>query len=419
MSVASIFNLTALVITLAAVFGYLNHRWLRLPHTIGMVVIALAVSMLVLVLDILVPPLGLQEAVRQTLTDIEFQDVLMEGMLSFLLFAGALHVDFDALVSRRWAIGSLATVGVAMSTVIVGVASFWVFQATGLDVPLPYCLVFGALISPTDPVAVHGILKEVDLPESLQVKITGESLFNDGVGVVVFTVLLALATDAGGEDMTAGHVLWLLVTEAGGGVLFGLGTGYLAYRAMRTIDQYTVEVLITLALVMGTFALASRFHLSGPIAVVVAGLFIGNRGKRFAMSSETRDHIETFWSLLDEILNSLLFVAIGFEVYALVFTSEMAIAVAVAIPIVLAARFLSVATPIAVLRLHREYTRGAATVLTWGGLRGGISVALALSLPAVAAKSPLLAATYGVVVFSIIVQGLTIERVARRAVAAA
>ena len=416
MSISSIFNLIAVVITLAAVFGYLNHRWLRLPHTIGMVVIALAVSMLVLVIDVLAPQLGLEGAVRRTLTEIDFQDVLMEGMLSFLLFAGALHVDFDALVSRRWAIGSLATVGVAMSTAIVGLTTFWVFRASGLDVPLPYCLVFGALISPTDPVAVHGILKEVHLPESLQVKITGESLFNDGVGVVVFAALLAFATGGGGEDVTVGSVLWLLVTEAGGGGLFGLATGYLAYRAMRTIDQHTVEVLITLALVMGTFALASRLHLSGPIAVVVAGLFIGNHGKRFAMSPQTRDHIDMFWSLLDEVLNSLLFVAIGFEVYALIFTSEVAIAAAVSIPIVLAARFVSVATPIAVLRLRREYTRGATTVLTWGGLRGGISVALALSLPAVAAKPPLLAATYGVVVFSIIVQGLTIEGVARRAV---
>ena len=379
----SLFTAIGAVITLAAVFGYLNHRFLRLPPTIGVVVIALVASLGTIGIDAVVPSLGIGGAVRTAILGIDFHEVLMKGMLSFLLFAGALHVNLGDLLSRKWAIGSMATVGVVLSTFLVGLAIYGVTQALGLPLALIYCLVFGALIAPTDPVAVLGILKTVKVPASLQAKIAGESLFNDGVGIVVFIIMTAIAVgSAHGGSITALDVVILFVRETLGGAALGLATGFLAYYAMKSIDDHNVEVMITLALVMATYGIASALHLSGPIAVVLAGILIGNRGSRFAMSETTREHVHTFWSLLDEMMNAALFLLIGFEVVALSLTGEVGILMALAIPIVLAARFVSVGTPLTLLGLRREYTKGALPVLTWGGLRGGISVALALSLPA-------------------------------------
>jgi CPA1 family monovalent cation:H+ antiporter len=418
MTVTTFLNLAATIFTLAALFGYINHRWLNLPHTIGLVVIALFASFALMGLDALVPALGLQAAVRGTLVQIDFHDVLMKGMLSFLLFAGALHVDLGDLMQRKWAISTMATAGVLISTFLVGSAMYYGFGLVGIDIPMIWCLVFGALISPTDPVAVLGILKTVKVPQSLEAKIAGESLFNDGVGVVVFTIMVAIALGTGGQggEVTAGDVAELFLTEAVGGGVLGLVTGYIAYRAMKGIDEHNLEVLITLSLVMLTYGIALSFHVSGPIAVVVAGLLIGNHGTQFAMSETTRNHIETFWSLIDEILNSVLFLVIGFEIIALTFTGDILLAMALAVPVVLAARLISVSVPLTLLRLRQTFTKGAIPVLTWGGLRGGISVALALSLPAMPAKEAILAVTYGVVVFSIVVQGLTVQAVVRRAV---
>ena len=415
MTVTSIFNLLAMLVTLATVFGYINFRWLKLPHTIGIVVIALTVSVTILISDRVFPALELEAAVRGLLIEIDFEESLMKGLLSFLLFAGALHVDLETLLSRRWAILTMATAGVIISTLIVAALMFVCFRAFGLQIPMGYCLVFGALISPTDPVAVIGILKTVKIPDTLKAKISGESLFNDGFGVVLFTVLAALA--AGGEEtLTSAGVVELLAVEAVGGSLLGLVSGYIAYRVMRTINEHNLEVLITLTLVMGTYGLASQLHMSGPLAVVVAGLFIGNHGKKFAMSDDTRHHIDTFWSLTDEVLNSLLFLAIGFEVVAIELTGEILGVVILATPIVLLARLAAVSLPVTVLGRFRTFTTGAIPVMTWGGIRGGISVALALSLPESEEKPIILAVTYGVVIFSIIVQGLTIERVVRATV---
>jgi CPA1 family monovalent cation:H+ antiporter len=419
MTEISLLNAAAAIIGLAALFGYINHRWLGLPHAIGITVIALLASLGAIAIDAIFPALGLRAAVRAILAGIDFHDVLMKGMLSFLLFAGALHVNLDDLLSRKWAIGSMATLGVVMTTFMIGCAVWGIAAALGLDLPLAYCLVFGALIAPTDPVAVLGILKTVKVPQSLEAKIAGESLFNDGVGVVVFLIMVAIATGGGGhggESVGALDIIRLFAQEALGGAALGLICGYIAYRAMKSIDEHNLEVLITLALVMLTYGIAAALHLSGPIAVVVAGLLIGNKGTRLAMSDKTRDHVQKFWSLADEIMNSALFLLIGFEVFALSISGDVWLLMIVAIPLTLAARFISVAAPITLLSLRSEFTKGAIPVLTWGGLRGGISVALALSLPESAIKDTILAVTYGVVIFSIIGQGLTVKWVVGRVV---
>ncbi len=408
----SLFQIAAILLTLAAIFGYINHRWMKLPLSIGLVIIALVVSITLLLIDVLLDTLQYERTVRAVLERIDFDETLMQGMLSFLLFAGALHVDLEQLLSRKWVILSMATVGVLISTFIIGFAVYAMAVLVGLDLPFIWCLVFGSLISPTDPVAVLGILKTIKIPHSLEVKIAGESLFNDGVGVVVFTIVLAIAISGGGFSVLDAGELFL--EEAVGGIVLGWLTGFIAYRAMRSIDEYNLEVIITLALVMMTYSIGIAIHVSGPIAVVVAGLFIGNHGTRFAMSDTTREHIGTFWSLTDEILNAVLFLLIGLEVMVLTMPDGVAWLMVGAIPIVLTARFIAVSIPIKLFGIRDEFTKGAIPVLTWGGLRGGISVALALSLPAGEAKESILAITYAVVVFSIIVQGLTFKRVVAR-----
>ncbi len=414
MAIVDAVNLAAALLTLSAVFGYMNHRWLKLPHTIGLVIIAFMASLGTIAADAVIPQLNLRTTATGILSAIDLPDTLMHGMLSLLLFAGAMHVDIDDLLSRKWAIGSMASVGILISTAIVGFGSHFLLSLLGFDIPLIWCLVFGALISPTDPVAVLGILKTIEVPKTLEAKIAGESLFNDGVGVVVFSILLAIAVGGtAGESLGALDVIELFFLETAGGALIGLVIGYGAYRAMRTIDEHNLEVLITLALVLLATAFAHAVHASAPIAAVVAGLLMGNHGTRFAMSERTADHVQKFWSLIDEILNSVLFLIIGFEVLALAFEVSNLLAAILAIPLVLAARLVSVALPMSVLSLREEYTRGAIRVLTWGGLRGGISVALALSLPPGPSKEVILVITYGVVLFSIIVQGLSIGRVVR------
>jgi len=419
MSIIDIVKLAAAILTLSALFGYVNFRWLKFPHTIGLVVIALLASMGTIGVDLLFPGLNLKATLAGQLDRIDLTDTLMHGMLGLLLFAGAMHVNLDILAERKWAIGGMATAGVLISTVLVGGGTWAILDTLGIPLPFAWCLVFGALISPTDPVAVLGILKTVKVPESLEAKIAGESLFNDGVGVVVFTILLAVAVGAdggGGHAFGAADMALLFLRETVGGALIGLVFGYVAYRAMRTIDEHNLEVLITLALVFLITALAQAVHASAPIAAVVAGLLIGNHGTRFAMSDKTALHVQTFWSLIDEILNSVLFLIIGFEVLALALNGPTVIGTLLAIPLVLAARFISVATPMGLLRIREKFTVGAVRVLTWGGLRGGISVALALSLPAGAEKDAILVITYGVVIFSIIVQGLSVGWVVKRVV---
>lgn len=414
MSVASFLEISAAVLGFAALFGWVNARILRLPLTIGLVIGALLASMAVLALDGLFD-LGMAEASRTWLAQIDFHDSLMLGMLHLLLFAGALHVDARALLSRKWHVLLMATLGLAMSTTFVGVASWLLLGALGLDVALLWCLVFGALISPTDPVAVLSILRRVRVPDHLRVKIAGESLFNDGFAVVFFLALLAAATT--GEIPTAGDVGHLFVQEVALGLVIGFVAGYIAFLAMRAIDDYVVEVLITIALVLGVYAICLRLHASGPLAVVVAGLLIGNRGAKYAMSDTTREHVTLFWELVDEVLNAALFLLIGFEVLVIQFSAPVVMAALIMIPLVLLGRSMAVAVPLTLLRaVGLPVTKGAIPVLIWGGLRGGISVALALSLPPFEGKQYILALTYVVVIFSIIVNGLTVERVVRRSI---
>jgi monovalent cation:H+ antiporter, CPA1 family len=409
----SLLDITAVLLGLSAFFGYLNHRFLRLPPTIGLVIMALVASFVILGIEIVVPELGVSTRVRMTLDQIDFHDTLMTGMLSFLLFAGALHVNLGDLKARRFAIGSMATGGLLLSTALIGGGIWLIFQVTGLGVPFIYCLVFGALISPTDPIAVLGILKTVKVPTTLKAKIAGESLFNDGVAVVVFVILVSMAS-GGGHETSASGVLILFLQEALGGVVLGLITGGIAFVAMRSIDEYVLEVLISLALVTVTYSIAISLHTSGPIAVVIAGLLIGNYGTRHAMSEITHDHLNKFWELIDEVLNAVLFLLIGLEVLALTFSLPTMLAAVLAIPLTLGSRLISVALPISLLGLRRSFTKGAIPILTWGGLRGGISVALVLSLPDTPWKETLMTVCYVIVVFSIIVQGLTISPLIKR-----
>ena len=402
-------DILAVLITLSAVFSYLNYRTIRLPGSIGLMLIALLASLALMGLKAI--GLDLQSYALQLLNSIDFDETLLHGMLSFLLFAGALHINLNDLVSQKSIIAVLATVGVIGATFLMGLASWWIFTQLGFQISLVYCLLFGALIAPTDPVAVLSILRRAGVPKSLETIISGESLFNDGVAVVVFMVLLKIA--AGSAPVTVMAVTSLFLQEALGGILFGLGLGGLAYLMLKSVDNYQVEVLITLALVAGGFALADRLHLSGPIAIVVAGLLIGNHGRLLAMSGQTRGHLDTFWELVDEILNAVLFVLIGLEVLVLTFTRGYVVAGLAMIPLMLAIRYISVGIPVIVLRFFRTFSPHVVKILTWGGLRGGISVALALSIPAGPNRGILVVVTYCIVVFSIVVQGLTIGKLVR------
>jgi len=415
----SIFEIGAFLIGLSAAFGYLNYRYLRLPHTIGLVVIALAASLIIILIEVLNPASSVMEVVSGLLAQIDFHETVMRGMLSFLLFAGALHVDFTAFKSRARAIALMATLGILISTFLIGWVTWLMLNAFDIEMPFIWALVFGALISPTDPVAVLGLFKTVNVPETLEAKMAGESLFNDGVGVVIFTVVVAVAVGGNGHGGDVGvlFVTELFFTEAVGGAILGLLAGYAGYRAMHHIDEHNLEIMITLALVMVTYAVALRLHMSGPIAMVVAGLFIGNKGMKHAVSETTRDYIRTFWSLLDEILNSVLFLLIGLEVLVIAKLVDHVGVALLAIPVTLAARWISVFVPISILSRWRTFTKGAIPILTWGGLRGGIAVALALSLPPNEYKPTILTITYAVVLFSIIVQGLTIKPLVERIVA--
>lgn len=401
----------AILIVLCAALGWINHRFLKLPSTVALTMMGALASVVVIGIDAVLPQSDLAGMVGGFLDGIDFHATLMDGMLSFLLFAGALHVDIHQLRRGRWQIAILSTIGVIASTLLIG-GGFWLLTTVlGLGVPFIWCLVFGALISPTDPVAVMGVMKTANVPPTLQATIAGESLFNDGVGVVIFSILLATAVS--GAEFSLIHAGEMFAVEAVGGALLGLVVGWIGYRAMKAIDDYAVEVLVTLAVVMGGYSLASALHISGPVAMAVAGLLIGNHGVAYAMSDTTRDYVHKFWALIDEVLNAVLFLLIGLEAVVLAGQLGLLGLGLLTIPLVLAARAVSVGAPLTAWRGLLPF-RLAFPVMVWGGLRGGISIALALSLPAGPMKDILVGATYVVVLFSVLVQGGTIGGVVRR-----
>lgn len=403
------FDAAAILIVLAATLGYVNRRFLALPQTIGLTVMGAVASLIVVGIDRLSPGGGFSHAIVAFIAGIDFHATLMDGMLSFLLFAGALQIDWSDMNRGRWAVLTLSTVGVLASTMLIGVGFQFLAGLTGLAIPLVWCVVFGALISPTDPVAVMAIMRHAKVPPTLQATVAGESLFNDGIGVVLFVIILSVAT--GTETLSLGRAAHLFLLQAGGGVLLGLAIGFIAWRAMRTIDDYQLEVMISLAVVMGGYAVARWLEVSGPVAMAVAGLIIGNHVMANAMSDKSRDYLLKFWVLIDDILNAVLFLLIGLEAVTIPSDMRLIVLGAAAIPLVLVARAISVLLPLAALRPFLSLGRMAPVTLIWGGLRGGISVALALGLPEGPARAFALTATYIVVLFSVIVQGGTIERV--------
>ncbi len=402
------FDIAAILVVASALLGWLNHHFIKLPHVIGLTVMGALAAIVLMVADAFIPGITLDDWVASMLEQMNFTDTLLEGMLSFLLFAGALHVDLDRLKASWLPVLLLSTVGVIISTVLIGGATWLVGGLLGLDIAPIWYFVFGALISPTDPVSVLGVLKEENVPAALQSAVAGESLFNDGVGIVVFAILLGAAVT--GADFSLAEGARLFALEAGGGVLVGLVFGWIGYRALASMDEYVLEVLITLAIVMGGYALCTQLHISGPLAMAVAGLLIGNHGVSFAMSEVTRDYVVKFWELVDELLNSVLFLLIGLELIALVPGVPHVLLGLAAILITLGARAVAVGSATKIIPAARLDQKGAARVLWWGGLRGGISIALALSLPPGPTRDLLLAATFAAVLFSVLVQRATLGR---------
>ena len=402
----SVFSLVATVFGLCALFGYLNVRFLKFPLTIGLMVVAILFSLLSLGVSSVFP--GFLEFEKDLVNSIDFRVLLMEGMLSFLLFAGALHTDFNSLRKQFAAILSFATLGVVVSTFLVATGMYYLLMAFGMQVDYLSCLLFGALISPTDPIAVLGILKQAKAPKKLEIKIVGESLFNDGVGVVVFLTLLQIA-ELGIGQVTAGEIAFLFAEEVGGGIILGIGLGYLAYEMMRRIDNYEVEVMITLAVVMVGYSVASYLHFSGPLAMVAAGLFLGHdRLRDRSMSDETEIYVDKFWEMIDVLCNAVLFVLMGLVIITLPNETIYWVIGLVSIPLALLARSAALFIPIELLRKRLEFVPNTNAMMTWGGLRGGISIALALSLPTSVPRELFLTITYVIVTFSIVVQGLTV-----------
>ena len=409
--IMNIYGILTVLVVLTAIFSYINVRFIKMPATIGIMLISLVCSLTIIWLGRYFP--SVTAYIKSLVDSIDFETILMRAMLSFLLFAGAIHIDVQKLRTEIVPIIIYSTIGVLISTAFIGVAMYFIFQIFGVVVPVIYCLLFGSLISPTDPIAVLGILKQARIPASMEIKISGESLFNDGVGVVVFISLLDIAL-MGNNNHGIVQTGLLFLKEAGGGIAWGFILGYGAFYLLKSIDHYQVEVLMTIAIVMGGYLLANDLHLSGPLAMVVAGIIVGNKGTREAMSDTTKDYVNKFWELIDEMLNALLFLLIGFEMIILNFDHIIILIGLIAIIVSLTGRYISVFIPTLFMSYKKTFDRTMLPILTWGGLRGGISVALALSLPKGEFRSIIVSITYIIVVFSILVQGLTIGKLARK-----
>lgn len=404
-----LFHIFSAIIAISAFFAYFNYRFLKLPNSIGLMLISLVFSLAILTAGSYIPEL--KTNLELQLNNLNFSDLLLEGMLSFMLFAGAIHVKYEDLKSEKLSIILFSTLSVLISTFLVGFAAFYVMNAFGLQVTLISSLLFGALISPTDPIAVLSILKKAGIAKSLETKIAGESLFNDGVAVVVFITILQLANS--GAPIHPGNVLLLFSQEALGGLLLGALVGFSVYQLLASIDNYSVEVLLTLAAVMGGYTVAHYVHVSGPLAMVAAGIIIGNQGKKFGMSETTAEYVDKFWELLDEIFNAMLFVLIGLELVVIHTETKLLLLSGVFVLLVLLARYISVLIPTLFIRMKEKLSHRTVMIMTWGGLRGGISIALALSIPADLNREFWVTITYVIVCFSILVQGLTVGKMAK------
>jgi len=404
----SLFDVIAILLSLSALFSYINARFIGLPSSIAIMAFSLVFSIILLGLN----HLGMSSVAdwaEHLVGEADLGPTLLNGLLSFLLFAGAFHVNLDELADQKWLVALLATLGVVLTTFLVGGAMWYVLGWLGIPLPFIYCLLFGAVVAPTDPVAVMAILKSLDAPSSLTTKIAGESLFNDGVAVVMFIAILGIAQ--GQREASFDSIAMLFVHEAVGGVVLGLLLGLLGYHLLKHLDNYQVEVLVTVALVAGGYALASKLHTSGPLAVVVAGLMLGNHGREFAMSKKTEQQLDAFWEMVDEVLNAVLFLLVGLELLIITYEWHALVAGLAAVPLALLARYVAVGIPVLALKPFKQYKPNPIKALTWGGLKGGISVALALSLPLGEERSIILPMAYVVVVFSILVQGLTVKKV--------
>ncbi len=400
------------LIVLAALFSFWNLRFLKLPSTIGVMVIAMVTSILLVLFGNHLFPNQVNKFTN-IIAELDFTEILMGAMLNFLLFAGAIHINVNDLKQERGSILVFSTVSVIISTFVVGYALYYILPFIHIELPLIYCILFGALISPTDPIAVLSILQKANVSKSLETKVAGESLFNDGIAVVVFVIILAIAQGQD-IDLTVGNISWLVAKEAGGGVLLGLILGWTASRAISKINDYKVSVLVTLSVVMGGYLIAHAIHISGPLTMVCAGLFIGNKSKSSIMSAETKDYLDKFWELIDEIMNAILFLLMGFELLIIKDLNHYYAAGLIAIAVVLLARFIAIWLPTKIVPFKQKFTKDVIKILVWGGLRGGVSIALALSVENGPYKEVIVATTYIVVVFSIIVQGLTIGKMAQK-----
>jgi len=408
----SYFLIATILVFLSAIFGFINVRFLKLPNTIGLMVITIIFTLGVFALSYFDDTL--LNAEKYIITQIDFKSLLLDVMLSFLLFAGALHTNFQQLHVQRWPILAFSTLGVLVSTFLVGTATYYLLMAFGMNVEFVYSLLFGALISPTDPIAVLGILKKAGAPKKLETKIVGESLFNDGVGVVVFLTIYQFASSKN-ATFSAIDVVELFGVEVFGGILLGLLLGWITYRLMKSIDDYDIEVIITLATVMVGTVIAQKLHLSAPLAMVTAGLMVGNDTLRDSSMSEiTETYVDKFWELIDILLNTILFVLIGMEILVLAFELNYVLAGLFSVPIILICRFLSLLLPINFFKEKLDFVPRTNLIMTWGGLRGGISIALALGLTQDMHRDLFLVITYVVVVFSIIVQGLTVGKLIKK-----
>lgn len=407
----NLFILFSVLISLAAVFSYINVRWMKLPSGIALMLLGAVISICLVITGRFSPQFTVY--IKSQLSVIDFSEFILGILLSFLLFAGSLHVSYTNLKSSALSIISFSTIGVLISAFLVGAGSYFLFRLFGEEISFIYCLLFGALISPTDPIAVIGILKKAGISKSVEIKITGESLFNDGVGVVVFATIQQIIIQ-GSENTTVGSVLTLFAREALGGIAAGLIIGYMGYKLMKSIDHFQTEILISLAMVMGGYSLCHYLHISGPLAMVVAGIFTGYKGFSDAMSDNTRDYLEKFWEVTDEVLNSVLFILIGLQLVTLSFHLYYLIIGLIIAGCLVYFRYLSLWVPAVLFRFKKSLEPGTLKLMTWGGLRGGISIALALSMPPGDFKDALVMITYTVVLFSILVQGMTIEKLARR-----